>query len=48
MKSWPCRITFEETRHLQYGTALVLIALVLGMNVIAIFYRSRLRRRLTG
>jgi len=38
----------EETRHLQYGTALVLIALVLGMNVIAIFYRSRLRRRLTG
>jgi len=36
----------ETTRHLQYGTALVLIALVLGMNLIAIIYRSRLRRRM--
>jgi len=36
----------EVTRHLQYGTALVLIALVLGMNLIAIIYRLRLRRRL--
>ena len=36
----------EATRHLQYGTALVLIALVLGMNLIAIIYRSRLRRRM--
>lgn len=35
----------EKTRHLQYGTALVLIVLVLGMNLIAIWYRSRLRRR---
>lgn len=35
----------SETRHLQYGTALVLIALVLGMNLIAIVYRSRLRRK---
>lgn len=35
----------EATRHLQYGTALVLIALVLGMNLVAIIYRSRLRRR---
>ena len=34
----------EQTRHLQYGTALVLITLVLGMNLIAIVYRSRLRR----
>ena len=34
----------EQTRHLQYGTALVLIILVLGMNLIAIVYRSRLRR----
>ena len=34
------------TRHLQYGTAIVLIALVLGINLIAIVYRSRLRRRL--
>ena len=36
----------EKTRHLQYGTALVLIILVLGMNLFAIIYRSRLRRRL--
>ncbi len=36
----------EATRHLQYGTAIVLIALVLGMNLIAIVLRSRLRRRL--
>jgi phosphate transport system permease protein len=36
----------EKTRHLQYGTALVLIALVLGMNLMAIIYRSRLRRRM--
>jgi phosphate transport system permease protein len=35
----------EKTRHLQYGTALVLIVLVLGMNLIAIWYRSRLRQR---
>jgi phosphate transport system permease protein len=35
----------EKTRHLQYGTALVLIALVLGINLVAIWYRSRLRRR---
>ncbi|MBI9085024.1 MAG: phosphate ABC transporter permease PstA [Desulfobacterales bacterium] len=36
----------EATRHLQYGTAIVLIALVLGMNLIAIIWRSRLRRKL--
>ncbi|MFH1488764.1 MAG: phosphate ABC transporter permease PstA [Pseudomonadota bacterium] len=36
----------EATRHLQYGTALVLIALVLGLNLVAIVYRTRLRRRL--
>ena len=36
----------EKTRHLQYGTALVLIALVLGLNLIAIYYRTRLRKRL--
>jgi len=35
-----------ETRPLQYGTALVLIALVLGMNLIAIIWRGRLRRKL--
>jgi phosphate transport system permease protein len=36
----------EKTRHLQYGTAIVLIALVLGMNLLAIIWRSRLRKRL--
>ncbi|MBN2420485.1 MAG: phosphate ABC transporter permease PstA [Deltaproteobacteria bacterium] len=36
----------EATRHLQYGTALVLIALVLGLNLIAIIYRTKLRRRI--
>jgi len=36
----------EKTRHLQYGTALVLIVLVLGMNLFAIIYRSYLRRRI--
>ena len=36
----------ESTRHLQYGTALVLIFLVLGLNLIAIIYRARLRRRM--
>lgn len=35
----------EATRPLQYGTALVLIGLVFGMNLIAIVYRARLRRR---
>ena len=34
----------EATRPLQYGTALVLITLVLGLNMIAIIYRSRLRK----
>ncbi len=36
----------EKTRHLQYGTAIVLIALVLGMNMLAILWRARLRKRL--
>jgi phosphate transport system permease protein len=36
----------EATRPLQYGTALVLISLVLGLNLIAILYRSRLRKKL--
>jgi len=34
------------TEPLQYGTALVLIALVFGMNLFAIVTRARLRRRL--
>ncbi len=36
----------EETRPLQYGTALVLIGIVLGMNLIAIIFRARLRRKM--
>ena len=36
----------EKTRPLQYGTALVLIALVLGLNLAAILYRSHLRRKM--
>ncbi len=35
----------EATRPLQYGTALILIVLVLGLNLIAIIYRSRLRKK---
>ena len=35
----------EETRPLQYGTALVLIALVLGINLFAILLRNSLRKR---
>ncbi|MEF2144645.1 MAG: phosphate ABC transporter permease PstA [Desulfovibrionaceae bacterium] len=37
----------EKTRPLQYGTALVLIALVLGMNLVAIMLRARLARKLS-
>lgn len=36
----------DATRPMQYGTSLVLIFLVLGMNLIAIIYRSRLRRKI--
>lgn len=36
----------EATRPLQYGTALVLIALVFGLNFVAIVWRSRLRKRM--
>jgi phosphate transport system permease protein len=36
----------EATRPLQYGTALVLIVLVLGLNLIAIIWRYRLRKRM--
>ncbi|MBF0481490.1 MAG: phosphate ABC transporter permease PstA [Desulfovibrionaceae bacterium] len=35
----------EKTRPLQYGTALVLIALVLGMNMAAIWLRARLQKQ---
>jgi len=37
----------DETRHLQYGTALVLIAFVLGINLVAIIIRTRIRRKQT-
>ncbi len=36
----------ESTRHLQYGTALVLIVMVLGLNLIAIVWRSKLRKKM--
>ena len=36
----------EATRPLQYGTALVLIGLVLGMNLVAIIIRARLRKKM--
>lgn len=36
----------ETTRHLQYGTALVLIVLVFGMNLAAIILRSKMRKKL--
>jgi phosphate transport system permease protein len=35
----------DETRPLQYGTVLVLIALVLGLNLVAIIIRTRIRRK---
>ncbi len=35
----------EKTRPLQYGTALVLIALVLGMNMVTIWIRARLQKK---
>lgn len=37
----------EKTRHLQYGTSLVLIALVLGINLLAIYLRAKLQRKLS-
>lgn len=37
----------EATMPLQYGTSLVLIALVLGMNLVAIVLRSKLRRKMS-
>lgn len=35
----------EQTRPLQYGTVLVLVALVLGIDLIAIVIRSAMRRK---
>ena len=36
----------EATRHLQYGTALVLIVLIFGINLTAIILRSKMRKKL--
>jgi phosphate transport system permease protein len=36
----------EEVRPMQYGTALVLLVLVLAVNLVAILIRSRFRKRL--
>jgi phosphate transport system permease protein len=54
-KSWPCLIIsmswqqpaphIEQTRPLQYGTVLVLVGLVLGIDLIAILIRSSMRRK---
>ncbi len=38
-------IDVEKTRAIQYGTALVLITLVLGLNLIAIILRAKLQKR---
>ncbi len=35
----------EKTRPLQFGTALVLLALVLGMNLIALILRDRMQKK---
>jgi len=35
----------EETRPLQYGTSLILIMLVLGLNLFAIIIRNRMRKK---
>ena len=35
----------EKTRPLQYGTALILLALVLGMNLVAILIRDRMQQK---
>jgi phosphate transport system permease protein len=35
----------DETRSLQYGTVLVLVALVLGIDLVAILIRSAMRRK---
>ena len=53
--SWPCPIISiswppsttpsQQVRPLAYGTALVLIVLVLGMNLTAVIIRYRLRRK---
>ncbi len=36
----------EKTRHIQYGTSLVLISLVLGMNMVAIYIRAKMQKKM--
>jgi len=38
----------QETRHLQYGTAIILILLVLLLNTAGLYLRYRFRRKLKG
>ena len=38
----------QTVRPLAYGTALVLIAFVLGMNMVAVVVRYRLRKKRRG
>ncbi|MBN2078027.1 MAG: phosphate ABC transporter permease PstA [Spirochaetes bacterium] len=38
----------QETRHIQYGAAIVLIVMVLALNSIGLFMRHRFRKRLKG
>jgi phosphate transport system permease protein len=38
----------QETRHLQYGTAIVLIFLVLLLNMAGLIFRYRFRKKLRG
>ena len=35
----------EQTRHLQYGTALLLLAIVVVLNLFAILLRNKLQKR---
>ena len=39
-------VDVEATRPLQYATALVLVAMVLGLNAIALMIRQRAQRKL--
>jgi phosphate transport system permease protein len=38
----------EKTRPIQYGTVLVLLALVLGVTLFGVLWRARLRQRARG
>ncbi len=38
----------QETRHIQYGTAIVLIMLVLMLNSVGLYLRHRFRKKLHG